>query len=136
MKWLLREARTTLNFCGGLHPSEPAYRYLEELMALHWIRLSVPSVSSEGPMFRYYRLRNIHLRIRFDCDSNDAADASSCEVFDAQSRCFKRRDSILDEVLNDPSTVEITMREFLQAAGAQVRRSAAGGGRLEPEPGR
>jgi hypothetical protein len=61
-------------------------------------------MTSEELTFMYYKNANSLLRIAFDKKS----DPSYCEIFDPKTGDFVRRNEILDEILNDHETVQLT----------------------------
>ena len=64
-------------------------------------------MTNEELTFMYYESANSLLRIAFD----KKGDPSYCDVYDPKKGEFVRRNEILDDVLNDHETRQITNKE-------------------------
>lgn len=60
---------------------------------------------------KYYRFINQLVKIGYD----EADDPSYCDLWDKAGQEFKRRNDILDDVLNHSETYEIAKPEFERA---------------------
>ena len=67
-------------------------------------------MTKEELTLMYFRNANSLLRIAFD----RKGDATYCEVYDPKSNAFARHNEILDDILNDHETEQLTEEQAVQ----------------------